>query len=316
MSSVSPDKSLTLLYFLTICLGFLSATFDISVDALRIDKFDQETQGIASATAVLGYRLGMLITGAGALYFAEITDDWRAVFIAMSIIFIIATIFIITVSEKDLVREKINIFSCHSLMKIIFNPFKDFFTRKYALTILLAIIFFKLGDAMLAVVSIPFYMELGYTKGQIALISKFYGLIATLCGSFAGGIVIYRLGVFKGLIITGIVQSLTHFTFIWLNHQEATLGALLIAITIENLAAAMGSTALVGYISNLCNKQYSASQYALLSASATLFNNSVTVYGGSLVAKLGWDNFFILTIILALPGLIILCYLDKKVAKV
>ncbi len=314
MSNIFPDKSLTILYFLTIMLGFLSATFDINVDALRIDKFDQDTQGIASATAVLGYRLGMLVTGAGALYFAEVTN-WSATFMAMSVIFIIATIFIMTVSEKEIVREKINIFCFVSLFKMVFNPFKEFFIRKYAVTILLAVIFFKLGDAMLGVVSMPFYMELGYSKGQIALIIKFYGLFATLVGSFAGGIVVYRLGNFKGLIITGILQSLTHFAFIWLNHQQPSSEALLIAIIIENFACSMGTTSLIGYISNLCNKQYSASQYALLSSSASLFNNTVTVYGGSLVKMLGWDNFFILTIILSLPSLVILFYLDKKIAN-
>ncbi|WP_342267481.1 AmpG family muropeptide MFS transporter [Candidatus Tisiphia endosymbiont of Empis tessellata] len=316
MSTILPNESLTLLYFLTICLGFLSATFDISVDALRIDKFDQETQAIASATAVLGYRLGMLITGAGALYFAEATSDWSATFVSMSIIFVVATIFIITVNEPTLLRENVDILSLLSLTKIVINPFKDFFVRKYAVTILLAVIFFKLGDAMLAVVSMLFYMELGYTKGQIALITKFYGVLATVAGSFAGGIVVYRLGNFRGLIITGIIQSITHFAFIWLNHQPVSSESLFIAITIENFASAMGMTALVGYISILCNKQYSASQYALLSSSSTLFNNTVTIYGGSLVKMLGWDNFFILTIILALPGLIILFYLNKKISKI
>ncbi|WP_253308562.1 MULTISPECIES: AmpG family muropeptide MFS transporter [unclassified Rickettsia] len=314
MSSVKPSASLTLLYFLTIALGFLSATFDIAVDALRIDKFDQETQSLASATAVLGYRIGMLITGAGALYFTEITgDDWQATFLGMGIIFAIATIFIITVKEKELLREKINIISFTSWVYAVINPFKEFFTRKFAVTILLAVIFFKLGDAMLGAVASPFYIELGYTKGQIAVIVKFYGLLATLIGGFAGGIVMYRLGNFKGLIITGIAQSLTHFAFIWLNHQTPSFEALLVAISIENFACAMGATALTGYIGNLCNKKYSATQYALLSSAASLCNNTVTIYAGKLVNILGWDGFFILTIILALPGLAILVYLNKKV---
>lgn len=315
MSTVEPDKSLKLLYFLAICLGFLSATFDIAVDAFRIDKFDEATQSIASAAAVFGYRIGMLITGAGALYFAEVTNNWSSTFIGMGIIFAIGVLFIMTVKEQYLEREHINLFSLVSIVTSVWKPFKEFFVRQYAVIILLAVIFFKLGDAMLGVVAMPFYMELGYTKGQIALISKFYGLFATLAGSFAGGIVVYRLGTFKGLIITGIIQSLTHFAFIWLNHQAPTNEALLIAITIENFAGAMGATALVGYISNLCNKKYSASQYALLSSGASLFNNTITPSGGILVKMLGWDNFFILTIVLALPGLMILFYLNKKLGK-
>ncbi len=315
MSTVEPNNSLKSLYFLTICLGFLSATFDIAVDAFRIDKFDETMQAVASATAVLGYRIGMLITGAGALYCAEVTNDWSFTFIAMGIIFAVSVLFILTVKEQNLERDVINIFLLVSIISSVFKPFKEFFIRQYAVIILLAVIFFKLGDAMLGVVAMPFYMELGYTKGQIALITKFYGLFATLAGSFAGGIVVYRLGIFRGLIITGVIQSLTHIAFIWLNHQPASNEALLIAITIENFAGAMGSTALVGYISYLCNKKYSASQYALLSSGASLFNNTITSSGGILVKMLGWDNFFIFTIILALPGLMILFYLNKKLAK-
>ncbi|WP_341764258.1 AmpG family muropeptide MFS transporter [Candidatus Tisiphia endosymbiont of Beris chalybata] len=315
MSTVVPSESLKSLYFLTICLGFLSATFDIAVDALRIEKFESAEQGIASATAVLGYRVGMLITGAGALYLAEVTKDWSATFITIGIIFAVAVIFIVTVKEQQLERDNINIFSFSAIISSVLKPFQEFFIRRYATTILLAVIFFKLGDAMLGVVTMPFYLELGYTKGQIALITKFYGFFATLTGAFAGGIVLYQLGHFRGLIITGIIQSLTHIAFIWLNHQTASNEVLFIAITIENFAGAMGTTALVSYISNLCNRKYSATQYALLTSSSSFFQNSITASGGSLVKMLGWDNFFILTIILALPGLIILFYLNKKEVK-
>ncbi|KJV62024.1 major Facilitator Superfamily protein [Rickettsia amblyommatis str. Ac/Pa] len=314
MSKENPEVSLTALYFLTILLGFLSSTFDIAVDALRIDKFDQATQSIASATAVFGYRIGMLITGAGALYLAEITgNNWQLTFCVIAIIFVVATIFIITINAKELVRERMNIISITSWISTVINPFKDFFKREFAATILLAVIFFKLGDAMLGAVASPFYIELGYTKGEIAIIAKLYGLIATLVGGFVGGIIMYRVGSLKGLIITGIAQSLTHFAFIWLNHQPPSFEALLIAITIENFAAAMGATALVGYISNLCNKKYSATQYTLLSSASSLCNNTVTIYAGKLVNMMGWDGFFIFTIILALPALFILMYLNKKV---
>ncbi|MGX6959809.1 MAG: AmpG family muropeptide MFS transporter [Rickettsia endosymbiont of Pentastiridius leporinus] len=314
MGNQNPTTSLTALYFLTIVLGFLSSTFDIAVDALRIDKFEQETQSVASATAVFGYRIGMLITGAGALYFADITgDNWQLTFFVIGMIFAVSSVFIITVKEKEVIREKINISSIASWIHAVISPFKDFFKREFAVTILLAVIFFKLGDAMLGAVASPFYIELGYSKSEIAIIVKVYGLAATLIGGFAGGIVMYKLGSFKGLIITGIAQSLTHIAFIWLNHQPPSFEALLVAISIENFAAAMGTTALIGYISNLCNKKYSATQYALLSSSSSLCNNTVTIYAGKLVNMLGWDGFFIFTIILALPALFVLMYLNKKI---
>ncbi len=312
MSKASPRESLSLLYFLTMLLGFCSATFDISVDALRIEKFDQDMQGIASATAVLGYRIGCtFVISAGSLYCAEMTS-WSFTFRLMSILFIISILFIMTVREKPLNRDKLSSFNIESFFTMILVPFKDFFIRKDAVIILSAVILFKLGDAMLGVVATPFYMELGYTKVQIALVAKSFGFFSTLFGSFVGGIVLYKLGNFRGLMITGILQSMTHFAFLWLNHQEVSNQALLVAISIENFACAMGATALVCYISYLCNKKYSATQYALLSGASSLCNNTVTMYCGSLVKLLGWDNFFIFTVILAVPALIIIYYLDKK----
>lgn len=339
MSKISPQESLSSLYFLTICLGIFSATYDISFDAFRIEKFEQELQGIATANTVFGYRIGMLITGGMALEIAHLTNSWSVTFLTLSVFFILGTLFIITIKEPSSViennsdlslisREKNNVPSnlffvkdgiIKSLMKaisirikkILIDPFKDFLLRDGALIILMAVIFFKLGDAMLGVVSMPFYLELGYTKEQIAIVVKGFGLIATILGTYAGGYVVYRLGHFRGLIITGVIQTFTHVAFIWLNHQNADFNALLVAITIENLGGGMGSSAVIAYLSILCNKKYSATQYALLSSCATFFNNSVTIYGGKLVQLLGWDNFFILTILLALPGIALFIYLNK-----
>jgi len=315
ISKVSIESSIFTLYILTISLGFVSATLDINVDAFRIERFDESTQAIAVASAILGYRLGMLLTGAGALYFAHITNSWPQTFFVISCILAFSMIFILTLKEQEINREKINVFSTKSLMNMVINPFKDFFSRENSIIILLAIIFFKLGDAMLGVVSGPFYLKLGFTKEDIATGVKLFGVIATLLGTSAGGLVIYRLGNFKGLIITGIAQSLTHIAFIWLNHQGPNFNSLLIAIAIENFACGMGAAALAGYLASLCNKKYPATQYSLLVSSATLCNNTITAYGGRLVEMLDWDLFFILTIIMALPGLALIIYLDRKVQK-
>ncbi len=312
ISRISPASSLGSLYFLTILLGIFSATFDISVDALRIEKLNETEQAAGGSIAILGHKLGMLITGAGALYFTHISNNWSQTFLAISIILALSIIFIITVKEDKIIKDRADNFSISFFQQLFLAPLKDFLSKEKALAILLSIIFFKLGDAMLGVVSGPFYIELGYTKEQIAVVVKIYGLIATILGSIAGGIVVYKIGNFKGLIATGIAQSLTHFAFMWLNHQELHFTSLLVAISIENFACGMGSAALVVYISSLCNKKYTGTQYALLSSSASLCNNTITIYGGSLVKILGWDNFFILTVILALPGIVILMYLNDR----
>ena len=339
MSILSPNADLPLLYVLTICLGTLSATFDISFDAFRIEKLDQKMQGVGAACAVFGYRIGLLITGGGALYLAHITNSWPETLLWIAGIFVVSTIFIFFIDEVnevlDIRRSKSGIARSQgveersvpkvrehrrSLMTtpqfLIFTeytrPFMDFLNREGAIAILLVVIFFKLGDAMLGVVSMPFYLELGFSKQQIAVAVKVYGFIATILGTYAGGLVIYKIGYFKGLIISGIIQSITHLAFVWLNHQGTDFSALFIAISIENFAGGMGSSALVAYLSILCNKKYSATQYALFSSAASLFNNTVTIYGGTLARQLGWDYYFIFTIILAVPAILLLVYLQKK----
>lgn len=306
ISKSSPDTSLHLLHILTIALGTISATFDISVDAFRIERFDKSMQAMAGVSAVFGYRIGVLIAGAGALYFADVTD-WETTFKVISGIFIIAIVFILVLKEQE--RKKIKEYSV--IRSMIINPLKDFLTRDKSVIILLAIILFKLGDVMLGSVAMPFYLSLGFTKSQIAGVVKIFGLAATILGSYCGGVIVYKIGNLKGLVITGIVQSITNVSFIWLNHHPGELDALYIAIAIENFTAGMGTAALVGYLSNLCNQKYSATQYALLSSAAALLNDTIVIYGGSLQQMLGWDYFFAMTIILALPGILVFVYLHK-----
>lgn len=312
ISRVDPSKSLIFVYFIVISLGFFSATFDVSFDAFRIERFSGDLQGVSAANTVFGYRIGILITGAWALYYAHITGSWPKTFVVLSLIFASFVIFLFTIKEEALERDKIGRLKFVEFKKMIVNPYKDFLVREGAFLILAAVILFKLGDAMLGVVSMPFYRELGYDKEQIALVIKGVGFAATIVGTYAGGYVIYKIGSYKGLIITGIIQSITHIAFIWLNHQTVSSKALMIAITIENLGSGMGAAALVAYLSILCNKKYSASQYALLSSLTSFFNNTVTVYGGSLVRSMGWDNYFYFTMILAIPGIILFAYLNKR----
>lgn len=312
MSRIDPITSLPKLYVLVITLGFFSATFDISFDAFRIERFSQNLQGVTAANTVFGYRMGMLITGAWALYYAHVTGSWSKTFMTLSFIFAGFVTFLIFVKEAIIERVEINKLTFGELKKMVVNPYKDFLIREGAILILLAVVLFKLGDAMLGVVSMPFYRELGYDKQQIAFVVKGVGLVATILGTYAGGFVIYKIGSYKGLVVTGIVQSITHLAFIWLNHQDVSNKALMVAITVENFGSGMGAAALVAYLSNLCNKKYSASQYALLSSLTSFFNNTVTVYGGSLVRAMGWDNYFYLTMVLAIPGIVLFMYLNKR----
>jgi PAT family beta-lactamase induction signal transducer AmpG len=310
-SQSDPNVSLPRLYMLTIALGFCSATLDIVIDAFRIDTIAKEEQSIAAANAVFGYLLGGLISGAGAFFIAS-DYGWDVAFSVVSILYVFGIIFMLTLKEPKVAREEFHALTLHSWKVMTIDPFLDFFKREGALVILLAVIFYKLGDAMLGVVATPFYMELGFTLKEIATTVKVFGLSALVVGSYVGGIIMYRFGNFKGLMIGGIAQSVTNLSFVWLNHQGHDINALWIAIAIENVASGMGNAALIGYLSYLCNKQFSATQYALFSSASGLFSHTLVVYGGSLVKLMGWDNYFIMTILLAIPGLLLLFYLNKK----
>lgn len=313
MSKISPAESMHILYILALSIGFLAATFDINVDAFRIDKFEQELQSAAAANAVFGYRAGMLLAGAGALYFSHITNSWSQTFLATSIVFIVAALFILTVKERKVAREKIT--DLYSLRKMVIDPFKDFFSRDWSVIMLLSIALFKIGDAMLGVVATPFYLQLGFSKAQIAHIAKLYGFVATILGTYVGSYIIYKFGHIKGLIITGISQSINNVTFIWLHHQGADVNALFLVITLENFCGGMGSVALVTFVSILCNKKFSATQYSLLSSCASFANDTFTISGGFIQKALGWDLYFALTVVLGLPGVLLLTYLSKVMDK-
>ena len=310
ISNTNPVNSISELYFWIIALAFFSATFDIVFDAYRIEKLPSELQTIGAANAVFGYRMGMLLISAGSLFFADIYG-WQKTFIAISVLYLFAIFYILTAKEAELIQKKAEALSFASWRAIVIDPFKDFLKRDKAVIILLAVIFYKLGEAMFSAVTSPFYIDLGFSKTEIGGVVKVFGVICTIFGTYIGGYIMYKLGNFNGLIFNGIAQTITHLTFIWLHHMGYNTTALAIAVGIESISSGMGTTALVGYLSNLCNKQYSATQYALLSSAASLFNNTITFYSGTLVVAMGWDLYFILTIILAFPGIMILWYLQK-----
>ena len=307
---LDPDISISKIFWLTIVLGFTSATLDIVIDAYRIDNIEKEQLSIASANAVLGWRIGGLIAGVGAFYIASYYS-WSAVFLLFAIIYLIGLVFVFTLKEEKVEAENIRQFSIDFWKKAILEPFIDFFKKEKSMLILLAIIFYKLGDAFLGVIATPFYIKLGFTLLEIAVISKLYGVVATVCGAYLGGVIMYRYGNLKGLIICGIAQSITNLAYIWLNHCGHDNSALIITITVENIASGMGDAALVGYLGYLCNKHFSATQYALLSGASGLFSHTIVAFGGIIVNAIGWDVYFLMTVFLSLPGILMLVILKK-----
>jgi len=306
---VASVESYRTVQMLAILFGFLAATYDIAYDAWRIERVGPEMQAINAAIAVFGYRMGALITAGGVLYLVGVTGSWNKTLMIIIGLFFIGMLFILTVPDKGLDQAKKTSFN---IKENVIEPFKDFLGRPMAISILITIVLYKAGEAMLGFVSTPFYQDLGFSKQEIASVVKVFGVVATTLGTIAGGLVSYRLGAIRGLLVCGIVQMISNLTFIWLNAQGPQLHALFVTVAVDNFTGGMGAAALVGYLGMLCNRQYTATQYALLSSATTLVNNTLTAYSGSLVEYLGWNQFFIFTVILSLPALAMLLYLGRR----
>ncbi len=310
--SVASKDNFGMVQILAFIFGFVAASYDVAYDAWRIERVGTEHQATCSAVAVFGYRMGSIITSAGVLYCVGITDSWNAGFLLMIISFTLALLFLFSVPDNSVSADESSGFN---IKKNLIDPFKDFLTKPMAVHILATIILYKAGEAMLGFVSTPFYLELGFSKQEIASVVKVFGVIATIIGTFAGGVVCYRLGVLRGLIVCGVIQMVSNLTFIWLESEGPELYALFVTVAIDNFTGGMGMAALVGYLGTLCNREYTATQYALFSSATALVNSTLTAYSGSLVKMLGWNGFFIFTVVLSLPALFILLYLVQSGRK-
>lgn len=290
--------------------GFMSASYDIAYDAWRIERVEPNLQTTGATLAVYGWRIGaVFITSAGMFYIVGNTGSWQLGFLSIAGIYVIAFLFLLTVTDSSSKEKKKREFD---LVKNVIDPFKDFLTKPNSIAILFAITFYKAGEAMIGYVSLPFYTELGFTKIEIANIAKLFGFWATTFGMAAGGVISYKLGSMRGLLVCGIIQMVANLSYLWLEAQGHQTQALFITITLDNFSGGMGAVALVGYLSTLCNREYTATQYALLSSLTVFANNTIIAGSGSLVTKMGWSLFFIFSTLLSLPALFMLIYLVQK----
>ncbi|MEZ5690068.1 MAG: AmpG family muropeptide MFS transporter [Rickettsiales bacterium] len=309
----NPTEQLFTIAILALLMALSSATQDIVIDAYRIEILDQKEQGAGAAMIVLGYRLGMIISGAGALYLAKYYG-WEMTYLIMALLIPISWFALLVGGEPKIVNEEENNqpkkeswFTEH-----VIQPFVDFTQRKAWLVILSFILLYKLGDAFMGVMTGPFLIKIGFDKEQLATIAKLYGVIATIVGSFIGGALINRIGIMRSLWICGILQAITNLIFV----AQAKVGAdelfLTFSISMENISGGMGTAAFVAFMSSLVNLHFTATQYALLSSFSAFGRTWLSSPSGRVVETIGWQWFFIFSTILCLPGLITLYLLGKK----
>ncbi len=304
-----------------IVVAFLSASQDIVIDAYRIELLRSDEQGAGAAATQWGYRFGMIVSGAGALYAASF-GGWEFAYAVMAGLMLVGMATIWLTPEPGGIRELEALPGATAaarlrawLQRAVVAPFLDIFQRSGAggfVLLLLFVVLYKLGDAIAGTMSNPLYVALGFTKVEIATIAKLYGVIATLAGVAIGGVLVLRLGIFPALLIGGVLQMLSNLTYIlqvWAGHDVAMLA---LTIGTENLTNGIGSAAFVAYLSGLCNLAFTATQYALLSSLATVGVNVLSASGGFLADELGWVPFFLLSMAMALPGLALLVWIRPR----
>lgn len=297
--------------------SFLSASQDIVLDAYRVESFEDEPEKQASGVAiyVLGYRLGLIFSGAGAIYMASVLS-WSEVYLIMACGLFVGFAAILLAKEPQKYQYKKYKLKLKDSMEFvknsIVNPFKDFAKRRHWYWILLFIFTYRLSNAYFAPMSFPFYVDLGFSKAEIASVIKIYGMIAAILGGLSGGLIVMKFGLKNSLLLFGMTQFLTTFLFAVQAKYGHNMPLFITIITLENFSSGLATTALVAYISSLCNKLYTATQYALLSSVMSLSRDIFSSTSGLLAQYVSWNVFFIISGCLSLPSLIIVWFCLKK----
>lgn len=291
-------------------VAFFSASQDVVIDAYRIELFESQDQGLAASFYTFGYRIALLISGAFALFLAD-QVDWIATYNSMSLIMILCVLILVFSKETRIKFHSNNHNFILWLRQFVVSPLKDFTKKTGWLIILLLIIFFKLGDIFASSLTMPFLLELGFSKTEIAKIVKTFGLVATLLGAAFGGIMVKKIGIKKSLWIAIIVQMMSNLAFAYLANVGYNIQILYLTIFAENFSSGIGDAVFVAYLSSLCNIKFSATQYATLSSFASLSRSLISSSSGIAASYLGWINFFIFSTFLSIPTLLFLFIVNR-----
>jgi PAT family beta-lactamase induction signal transducer AmpG len=295
-----PVKQTVLMVAAAVLVAFFSATQDIVVDAYRREDLPDEELGIGSSMYIYGYRLGMLLAGGGGLILADHMPFSR-------VYLILAACMLPGLVTTLLTPEPAASAGTPQTMKeAVVRPLADYFSRPNALWILAFILFYKIGDTMASAITMPFYLDIGFSKTEIGAVVKIFGTGATLAGALAGGIVLLQLGITRSLWIFGILQAASTACFAGLARIGYSLPALSGVIAFENLSSGMGTAAFVAFMASITNKKFTATQYALLTSLIGIPRAVASSVTGFMVKHIGWENFFIACALAAIPGMLLL----------
>ena len=316
MSLIGPSDLLTL-SFCAFLVAFSSATQDVAIDAFRIESAEAEHQGAMSAAYVFGYRLALLVAGAGALYLAEYFS-WTITYLVMASLMLVGVVTVVLVAEPDRQADLFPLeLSAIGLRRwftgAVAGPFVDFFSRngKVAFIILLFISVFRLSDIAMGIMANPFYLDMGYSKTEIANVAKVFGFFMSIAGSLICGVLVVKWGLMRPLLIGAVAVALTNLLFASLSLLEPKVSYLAIVISADNISGGFAATAFIAYLSSLTNRAYTATQYALFSSLMTLPGKFISGFSGLVVDNFGYFEFFVVAAILGIPAILLVVWLSR-----
>ena len=335
MALSDPQSQLQQLALFALLVAFGSATQDITIDAYRIEAVDKLLQGAMAASYVFGYRVALLVAGAGAFYIAA-AETWQYAYFSMACLMGIGMITTLIIAEPaHPASESAGQLETELAHKLgldkdggriarlaawftgaVISPFVEFFKRNglLALLILLLIGTFRLSDITMGVMANPFYLDLGFSKIEIANVTKVFGFFMTILGAGLGGIFVLRYGIYKPLLLGAILVPITNLFFVWLAVSAPDLVNLAIVISVDNLSGGFATSAFIAYLSSLTNTTYTATQYALFSSLMTLPAKIIGGFSGIVVEAAGYAYFFLYAGLLGAPALLLIIYLMKNSA--
>ncbi len=310
MSMLSPSQSLSWLVLAAVVVAFCSASQDVVFDAYRADVLAPAQRGAGAAVSVLGYRLGMVVAGGLALWLAERVTGWGGMYLLMAALMGIGLVSTLAAPEPQAPASV-----PRNLAEAVVEPLREFFSRPGAWALLALIVCYKLGDAFAGALSTAFLIRgAGFGADEVGLVNKTLGLAATIIGALAGGLLMARLGLYRSLLWFGIGQAVTNLGYWLIAVSPKSLALMAGAVGLENLIGGMGTAAFVALLMSLVDARFSATQYALLSALASVGRVYVGPAAGLLVEQIGWPNFFLLTLAFALPGLLLLVRMRQRIS--
>ncbi len=295
-----PVNNFWMMVLAALLVAFFSATQDIVVDAYRREDLPDEELGLGSSLYIYGYRMGTLLASGGGLIMAD-HMPWSTVYLIMCLFMLPGVVTTLLAPEPEIVKG-----TPQTIREAVVNPLVEYFSRPGALWILAFILLYKIGDSMASAITMPFYLDIGFSKTEIGAVVKIFGTWAIIAGAITGGLLMIRLGINRSLWAFGFLQAISTACFAILAKIGHSIPILAGVIAFENISSGMGTAAFVAFMASITNKKFTATQYALLTSVMAFPRVLASAPTGFLAKNIGWESFFIACTVIAAPGMLLL----------